>query len=78
MSCATFESVSHRFNEDNLIRVQVHPVGSVEFLAAFHQNVRNLLGSRIGFGDDVIDIRQYRMACAVSRQFAVIDCAINK
>lgn len=67
---------SHGLNKNNLIRIQIHPVRTVKFLASFDQDIRNLLRRRIGFGDNVIDVCQGCVTRAIPFQLSVVNRSI--
>ena len=66
------------FDEQDLLRVEIHAVGFVEFLATLDEHVAGLLGFGICLRDDVVDLRQHGSMTAVSLQVTEIDGAIGE
>jgi len=66
------------FDEQDLLRVEIHAVGLVEFLATLDEHVAGLLGFWICLRDDVVDLRQHGLMTAVSLQVTEIDGAIGE
>ncbi len=66
-----------RFDQDNLAGIQVQSIRSVWLPAAFHQNIRELLGVGIRIADNVEDVRQCGIADATARPFVEVDDAIT-
>jgi hypothetical protein len=67
---------AYGLDEHNVPRIQIHLIGSVKFFAAFHQDILDFLGLRIGTGLYVENIGQHRIRGIEPRDFSVKDLIV--
>jgi len=52
---------AYRFDEHDLVGVEIHTVGSMQLLAPFDERTLDLFGFRIGLAHDVEHVGQHRI-----------------
>jgi hypothetical protein len=68
----------HRLDKNYLVRIYVHPVGFVQFLATLDEYVADLLGVWVRLTDDVEDVRQDRVRSSITLQMPEIDRTVRE
>ena len=63
---------AYRFDEHDTAGIQLHAVGAMQFLAPLNQHILRLVGVRIRFGNNVVDIRQHWVRSTVAGELSLI------
>jgi hypothetical protein len=69
---------AYRLDEQNLLGVEVHAIGLVQFPAALDEDVVRLLSFGIRLRDDVIDFAQHGLIAAVALQVTEVNGAVGE
>jgi len=73
-----FRMGAHRFNSNDLARIDIHSIGPVQLLAPLHEYIAHLLCIRVGLTDHVVDVGEDRMRTPITCKLAKIGRAVGK